>query len=157
VRKGFVGILILILFIGSIIGGYFYVKANPQTPDLILQKLNNIFKPTSDTEFISPLALARDQERREGVKSLSDTIFQYVTEHTGLLPTDFPLEETCIGNTAPCYNLASYLVPKYIDELPKDPQIGTDANTGFTTFKNSDGRVVVSIKGENGGEFEIIR
>lgn len=156
-RKGFVGILLLIIFVGGLVGGYFYVKNNPEVKNEISLKIKGVFQPTSDTEFVSPLSLARDQERREGVKSLSDTIFQYVTEHTGLLPADFPTEETCIGNTPPCYNLASYLVPKYINELPMDPQSGTQENTGFTTYKNADGRVVVKIKGENGGEVEIVR
>lgn len=153
--KGIASIILLIIVITIFVGGYFLYQSQPKIRSLVESKLN-ISLPKEDV-VISPLSLARDQERREGVKVISDTIFQYTSENKGLLPKDFPLEETCIGTSSDCYNLKMIVVPIFIDEIPMDPQTGTEENTGFTTFKGEDGRVVVRVKGENGGVFEIVR
>jgi hypothetical protein len=155
--KGIIGIIMLVLLLGFVVAGYFYIRANPNTIPQLKQELLNDTQSTDSTSFVGPLALAREQERREGVKSLSEQIFQYTSEHTGILPANFPTTETCIGAGEGCYNLGSILVPRYLSTIPKDPKTGTDANTGYTTYKNADGRIVVRIKGELGGEFEIVR
>jgi hypothetical protein len=150
------GSLVFVIFIAFIVaGGYFVYKSNPQVRNWIQNTLN-IDLPDEDI-LINPLLLARDQERREDVKAISDAIFQYTSENKGLLTKDFPTSETCIGTGSPCYNLKALLVPKFMAELPMDPKNGTEQNTKFTTFKNMDGRVVVSIQGELGGKFEIVR
>jgi hypothetical protein len=153
--KGIASILLLILVIGVFVGGYFLYQSQPQVRSFIESSLN-ISLPKEDV-VIGPLSLARDQERREGVKLISDTIVQYTSEKKGLPPKDFPTEEKCIGTGSDCYNLKAILVPIFIDEIPMDPQTGTEENTGFTTFKGEDGRIVVRVKGENGGVFEMVR
>lgn len=153
--NGFVGFILLICVIAIVVGGYFLYKTNSEVRNWVSQNLH--IDSGSEESFVNPFSLARDQERRESVKAISDAIFQYVSENKGVLPSSFPQEETCIGTKPPCYDLSSLLVPIFIDKIPKDPQGGSDENTLFTTFRNSDGRIVVKIKGELGGEFEIIR
>ena len=153
--RGFVGFILLLGVISIVVGGYFLYKTNSEVRSWISQNLH--INSNEEESFVNPFSLARDQERRESVKAISDAIFQYVSEKKGVLPTSFPKEETCIGSKPPCYDLASLLVPVFIDKIPKDPQNGSDENTLFRTFRNSDGRIVVKIKGELGGEFEVVR
>lgn len=154
-RSGTIAIVFVLLTAALTAGGYFVYRTNPEVRNWI-QTTFNISLPNGDN-LASPLSLARDQERKEDVKVISDAIFQYTSEKKGLLPKDFPLEETCIGTVSPCYNLKILLVPIFVDKIPMDPQTGSEENTGFTTYKNSDGRIVVGVKGELGGEFEVIR
>lgn len=154
-HKGTIGIVFVILVAFITAGGYFIYKSNPEVR-LWVEATFDINLPDEDV-LVNPVFLARDQERKEGVKVISDAIFQLLSENKGLLPKDFPTAETCIGTQSPCYNLKALLVPVFTDEIPKDPQSGTEQNTGFTTYKNMDGRVVVKVKGELGGEFEIVR
>ncbi len=109
-------------------------------------------------------ALARDQQRRADLHSITSSIYQFAAEHDGNLPdtdgddteTNFPSSATCIGDTAPCFDLGAatneagteVIVPTYIASIPADPSTGTDANTGYTIYVDSDGRVVASATGE---------
>lgn len=138
-----------------VVGGYFIYSSNENIRAKVEELINT--KTSKQNSLVNPLSLARDQERRESVKAISDAIFQYTSENKGLSPKDFPTSETCIGSKSPCYNLAKLLVPIFIDKFPIDPKIGTQENTGFNTFKNSDGRIVVKVEGELGGRFEIVR
>lgn len=157
-NKGLIGLLGLLIFVICIAAGFVYIQTHPVFKAQLESEITAFREGTATTgDFTSPLALARDQERRESVKAITDAIFLYTSENKGLLPIDFPTEEICIGTDNDCYDLGKVLVPTFLSEIPKDPQIGNDANTGFTTYKNSDGRVVVGVKGENGGEFEIVR
>src|SRR3989344_5108920 len=129
---GNAAVILMFLIITIIAGGYFVYK----TSEDVRNWITNTFNITLPDEnyFISPISLARDNERRESVKAIADSIFQYTSEHKGNLPKDYPTAEKCIGTGSGCYNLKAILVPDYIEPLPKDPQTGTEENTGFTTF-----------------------
>ncbi len=83
---------------------------------------------------------ARDSQRRSDLYSITNALYQYSTENNGNLPEDFPETETCIGTDTSCYDL-NYLVPTYITEIPQDPTSGTAADTGYTIFLNTNGRL----------------
>jgi len=109
-------------------------------------------------------AEARDTQRRADLYSITNAIYQYSSEHNGKLPdtdgndstSNFPTTATCIGNTAPCFNLAAAgaaatpekIVPTYIAAIPMDPSTGTQADTKYTIMLNSDGRLVAAATGE---------
>jgi len=154
-HKGTIAIVFVILIALITAGGYFIYKSDPRVR-LWIQSTFDVNLPNENI-LVNPIFLARDQERKEGVKVISDAIFQYTSEKKGLLPNDFPTQETCIGTAPPCYNLKALLVPVFTDEIPLDPKRGTQENTGFATYKNSAGRVVVKVHGESSGEFEIVR
>ncbi len=91
---------------------------------------------------------ARDTQRQSDVIAIGSAIYQYASENDGELPPGFPSKETCVGSSAPCYNLAQWLVPKYLESLPVDPN-GKPVNTGYTVFEDTKTRrVVVRAEGE---------
>jgi prepilin-type N-terminal cleavage/methylation domain-containing protein len=114
------------------------------------------------------LAKARDAQRQTDLVAILSTIYQYASEHSGDLPdtdgvpatNNFPTTLTCIGNASPCFNLGGAgktgetIVPVYLFELPKDPRrvstgvVGTDANTGYSVYVDTNGHVHVSAVGE---------
>lgn len=118
-------------------------------------------------------ALARDTQRRSDLYSITNAIYQFAAEHDGNLPdtdgddvtSNFPTSATCIGDTAPCFNLAvatneagtEIIVPTYIADLPADPSTGTSANTQYLINVNPDGRVVASASGELTGAITVTR
>lgn len=109
-------------------------------------------------------ALARDTQRRSDLYAVTNTIYQYAAEHNGVLPdtdgddatSNFPTTPTCIGNAAPCFNLAAAgnaagtepVVPTYIADMPRDPSVGTAANTQYSIYVDTNGRIVASASGE---------
>lgn len=107
---------------------------------------------------------ARDTQRRSDLYSIINAIYQYADEHRGMLPdtdrddstSNFPITATCIGSGEGCFNLGvagneggtEPIIPTYIVGIPEDPQIGTNTNTGYTIFKDANGRIVASASGE---------
>ena len=107
-------------------------------------------------------AQARDTQRKSDLLSISNSIYQFAAEHNGDLPDNdgddtlvgFPGAVVCIGNVAPCFNLATAtnaagtetIVPTYIAGIPMDPATGDAADTGYTVFQDTGtgGRIVVS-------------
>ena len=118
-------------------------------------------------------AQARDTQRRSDLYSITNAIYQFAAEHDGNLPdtdgddatSNFPTSATCIGDTAPCFDLAAatneagteIIVPTYIADLPTDPSTGTPANTQYLIHVNTDGRVVASASGELTGAITVTR
>ena len=116
-------------------------------------------------------AQARDSQRRSNLYSISNAIYQFMAEHDGRLPdtdgdvttSNFPQTATCIGDTAPCYNLAiagegaETVAPTYMTEMPQDPTTGSVHNTGYTVYENTEGRVVLTATGELEETIQIIR
>ena len=114
------------------------------------------------------LAKARDSQRVADLGAILSTVFQYASEHSGELPdtdgdpetNNFPTAATCIGTDVACFDLAGAgetgeeIVPVYLFTLPKDPKmvstgaVGTDANTGYTIFVDTNGHVHASATGE---------
>jgi len=93
---------------------------------------------------------ARDTQRRTDLYALTSALVQYQIDNDGHLPDqeNFPLVAQCIGNTIPCLNLASYLVPLYLPEIPTDPSTGTPAHTQYFIYRDSTRKLVASSSGE---------
>ena len=118
-------------------------------------------------------AQARDTQRRSDLYALTNAIYQYAAEHNGNLPdtdgddatSNFPVAMTCIGDTAPCFDIAAAgnaaltetVVPTYIAALPTDPSAGTAANTQYSVMVDTNGRVIASGSGELAGVITVTR
>ena len=108
------------------------------------------------------LAKARDVRRETDLIAILSTITQYGSEHSGELPdtdgnpatSNFPTTLTCIGTGGGCFNLATAgetgetIVPVYMASIPKDPQTGTDGNTGYQIQVDANDRLIASASGE---------
>lgn len=117
------------------------------------------------------MAKARDTQRQSDLFAILATIYQYSAEHSGALPdtdgdpetSNFPTESTCIGNQAPCYNLASAgeegetIVPVYMAQMLQDPETGTEADTQYFISVDENGRLVASAIGETTDEITVTR
>jgi prepilin-type N-terminal cleavage/methylation domain-containing protein len=101
-------------------------------------------------------AQARNTTRQSDLIQVTNAIYEFAAEHDGNLPgtsftagqPNFPTTVTCVGDTAPCFDLAhagaedpanpgtvlagTEIVPTFIADLPQDPTTGTDADTGYT-------------------------
>ncbi|KKQ73777.1 MAG: hypothetical protein US96_C0053G0008 [Candidatus Woesebacteria bacterium GW2011_GWB1_38_5b] len=114
-------------------------------------------------------AQARDTQRLSDLRAITDSIYQFAAEHNGDLPdtdgddatTNFPVVVTCIGTGAACFNLGTAsdvagplasppirIVPTYVAAIPMDPSTGDAADTGYTIYQNTNGRLVASASGE---------
>lgn len=91
-------------------------------------------------------ASARDAQRRADLYSISNAIYQYAVERNGVLPTDITITPTRLGTSG--VDLSQELVPTYIVAIPKDPLNGTDANTGYTIYRDANARVVATASSE---------
>lgn len=114
------------------------------------------------------LAKARDSQRQTDLIAILSGVLQYASEHSGDLPdtdgnpltSNFPVSSTCIGTNSGCFNLAGagesgdLMVPVYMPEMPKDPklattgQMGTEGDTGYKIFVDSNNRLHASASGE---------
>ena len=108
------------------------------------------------------LAKARDTERQTDLVGILSAILQYASEHSGDLPdtdgnpssNNFPSSATCIGTDVSCFDLAGAgdtgetIVSVYMAEMPQDPKTGTDGNTGYTIFVDTNGRLTAEATGE---------
>lgn len=123
------------------------------------------------------LAKARDSQRQSDLVGILSTILQYASEHGGDLPdtdgnpatSNFPAAATCIGTDVGCFDLAGSgetgdeIVPVYIAEMPKDPRIvgtgleGTDGNTGYTIYVDTNGHLHAGATGEIEDPIELVR
>lgn len=101
---------------------------------------------------------ARNTQRSSDATQILNAVTQYTSEQGNALAGlgTIPL---CSATPAPIgsgtgnVNLATTLVPTYLVAIPKDPQVGTDANTGYTICITSatSGRVRVDApNAENG-------
>ncbi|MBI2036580.1 prepilin-type N-terminal cleavage/methylation domain-containing protein [Candidatus Microgenomates bacterium] len=90
-------------------------------------------------------AQARDTQRRSDISAISSAIYQYAVDNNGNIPGDITTTPTNIGTGI--LDLSDELVPTYLNEIPKDPSIGTDADTKYVIFKEGTA-VVASASGE---------
>ena len=123
-------------------------------------------------------AQARDTQRKADLYAITNAVYQFAAEHNGKLPgnddstavPNFPTSTTCIGDTAPCYNLGiagavdgnddgveTPIVPTYVSAMPMDPSVGTAADTSYEIYKNADGRLVATAVGELAGTITVTR
>jgi prepilin-type N-terminal cleavage/methylation domain-containing protein len=93
-------------------------------------------------------ASARDTQRRADLYGLTNAVYQYATENNGNIPVIITTTPTHIGSGGGLVNLAAIVVPTYIAAMPKDPSIGTDADTQYTIYRDINGRVVASASSE---------
>ena len=122
-------------------------------------------------------AQARDSQRRADLLGITNAIYQFAAEHNGNLPdTDvdpnvnsFPSTVTCIGTTGGCFDLGAsgeieaatgqqeLVVPTYIAAIPKDPSTGSDANTQYFVYRDTNGRLIATASGELSGAITVTR
>lgn len=89
---------------------------------------------------------ARDTQRRADLYGITNAIYQYASEHNGLLPADITTTPTTLGTGG--VDLSQEIVPLYMSSIPKDPTTGTDANTNYTIYLDANGRVVATASSE---------
>ena len=122
-------------------------------------------------------AQARDAQRRADLLGITNSVYQFAAEHNGNLPdtnpdpnvNSFPSTPTRIGTGAGNFNLGAageieaavgsqeIVVPTYIAAIPKDPSTGTDANTMYTIYRDTNGRLVATASGELSGVISVTR
>ena len=93
-------------------------------------------------------ASARDTQRRADLYSVTNAVYQYATENNGNLPTVITTTPANIGTGGGLVDLTTDLVPTYIAQMPYDPSTGSAADTQYTIYLDSNGRVVASASGE---------
>lgn len=89
-------------------------------------------------------ASARDTQRRADLYSVTNAIYQYAVENNGNLPTDITTSPTLMGTAGGLVDLTQELVPTFIVQIPEDPSNGTPANTQYTIYRDTNGRVVAT-------------
>jgi type IV pilus assembly protein PilA len=122
-------------------------------------------------------AQARDAQRRADLLGITNAVYQFAAEHNGNLPdtnvdpnvNSFPSTPTHIGSGAGNFNLGAageieasvgqqeIVVPTYIAAIPKDPSTGTDADTMYTIYRDTNGRLVATASGELSGVISVTR
>ena len=107
------------------------------------------------------LAKSRDIRRETDLIAILATVYQYTSQHSGDLPdtdgdpvtSNFPTTAKCIGSSIGCFDLAAAgetgdtIVPEYSASIPKDPKTGTDSDTGYTIYVDTNGRLYGSAPG----------
>ncbi len=91
-------------------------------------------------------ANARDTQRRSDLYGITNAIYQYAVENNGLIPTEIPTTPTVLGTAG--VDLTDELVPRFLPAIPQDPSSGTSENTGYTIYRDSNGRLVVTATSE---------
>jgi len=111
---------------------------------------------------VRQFAKARDAQRETDLISILSAVYQYSSEHSGAIPdtdgnsatSNFPTTLKCIGTSGSCFNLGSAgdtgetIVPVYMAAMPKDPKTGTDSDTGYKIYVDTNNRLVASASGE---------
>lgn len=113
----------------------------------------------------------RDVKRMLDITTVSNAISEYRLNNLGILPEGFDdklrvfgtgeiCTTTCYGITTEpeCIDISDELVPKYITEIPFDPVIGNELNSGYAVKEFGSGRVlVVACNPESDRILEILR
>jgi hypothetical protein len=89
--------------------------------------------------------------------ALTNAVYQYAVENNGNLPSVVTTTPTDVGTGTGLVNLEPILVPTYIAAIPFDPSNGTAADTNYTIFTTSEGRLVASATGELVGSITVNR
>lgn len=113
-------------------------------------------------------AQSRDAQRKSDLLQITNAVYQFATEHNGMLPdtdgddttSNFPTSPTCIGTHVKqpddCFDLGKatnkagkdVIVPSYMSSVPSDPSIGNQENTRYLIYKDASGRIVGIATGE---------
>jgi len=116
------------------------------------------------------IAQANNANRMAGINAILNAVSQRIADQRGRFPpvgtepvTDcptagdvLPTTETIIGSQSGQFNLAQYVVPDYIGQIPVDPQHGyyrsatdydTGGDNGYSIKCETGGRVTVCARG----------
>ncbi len=117
----------------------------------------------------------RNAQRRSDVNAILGSVYQYVIDNNGSLPSGLDsiegssqvlgtassgLDSTCTAVTtvAAGLDLSGVLAPTYIVAIPIDPTSGTAANTDYYINKDVNGRITVgACDAEQSATIEVIR
>ncbi len=99
-------------------------------------------------------ASARDTQRRADLYAVTNSMYQYATEHNGNFPDGTTVgtqpvstDPTDIGTSG--LNLAADLVPTFLPVVPQDPgPTATGAITGYRIHLDANGRLVATAASE---------
>ena len=103
---------------------------------------------------------AANVQRQSDERTIFSAIQQHAIDNFGAFPSGIDTdtatvqilgtassgcESTCGGINAAssCLDLSGDLVPTFIVDIPQDPTVGTDANTGYYVQRLANGRIVV--------------
>lgn len=100
----------------------------------------------------------RDAQRSADVSQILNAVTQYTSEEgnslSGITIATCVVGDTNVGTPIGTgtgnANLSSVLVDEYIVEIPKDPSVGTDANTGYIICVTAGGRVQITAPNAEG-------
>lgn len=104
--------------------------------------------------------LARDSQRTSNVEAILNAIGQNMSEHRGVFTcagtaTDLPTASTTIESGGGLGDIAPCLVPDYLSSIPFDPSVvgaqyvsTTSYESGYSVFKDSNGRITIAAVGE---------
>lgn len=108
------------------------------------------------TVFTRQYSQARDAQRRANLYTISNAVYAHAVTNNGQLPDGFPVQSTCIGTDPECFNLALFIVPSEIEEMPYDPNTGSPQNTNYFIYSEN-GRVIATAKSETGEDIIVQR
>lgn len=95
-------------------------------------------------------AQARNSQRSSNTNTLLNAVAQRLADNRGNWPTTggcpaLPSTPTIVGSGSGNFDLAVCVVPTYVSTMVIDPTDGASAaSTGYTLYRNTDGRITVS-------------
>ena len=103
---------------------------------------------------------ARNTERWAEVNTILNSVQQRMADNRGTWNTTcgastvtLPAATTTIGSDPANINLAACLIPVYLPNMPLDPSGGVATSTGYTVFKDANGRITVAAPSAELGEY----
>lgn len=95
-------------------------------------------------------AQARNSQRSSNINTVLNAVAQRMADNRGNWPTTggcpaLPSTATTVGSGSGNFDLAACVVPTYVSTIVVDPSDNaTEASTGYTLFRNVDGRIQVA-------------
>ncbi|MBP6885863.1 MAG: type II secretion system protein [Candidatus Pacebacteria bacterium] len=96
-------------------------------------------------------AQARNTQRWSNVNTILNAVGQRMADNRGIWKTTcgsatvtLPATATHIGSGASLTDLESCIVDTYVSTMVMDPSDGTNADTGYTIVKSTNGRITVA-------------
>ena len=115
---------------------------------------------------IANFAESKNARRWNDTNVIAEALYHYATDHDGVFPDSLDREvprEICkseVGGTV-CASRAladlSFLVPKYIKQLPEDPLMSPDSSTGYSLLLSKEKLIVVSAPHAENGDTIVVR
>ncbi|MFV1916938.1 MAG: hypothetical protein ACC618_00395 [Patescibacteria group bacterium] len=147
-KKWIIITIFLLIVTNTLTAAYFLNKGRATSPQS--GSSYNPFVPN----YSGAISRANDTTRRADLASISTALNQYMVEYG---PDKFPTEKQCIGSSAGCFDLASLLVPFYLQSLPTDPTTGTEVGTGYSFYWDEAQGFILEALSENGQPITIVR